>query len=157
MSNKMRYRLRGIRLAVALLGAFAGGWAFAGTLVATEIDTGLLQAFNSVGQNLFGSAVFGVEAPPNPIPPGTPVQLYFTDKPAIPVEINVLYPPNYPPSPCRVYARLRIGPDGTTLFVGPEVVNSDSTSMETLSSGQLDYSLNDVQPPVSGCNAPSDF
>jgi hypothetical protein len=51
-------RLR-ITSALVLLLAFASGWAFAsGAQFASKINTGLVNAFSQVGQNLFGEAVF---------------------------------------------------------------------------------------------------
>jgi hypothetical protein len=52
---------RRLRILLALIAAvaFASGWAFASTApYATRINTGLVNAFSQVGQNLFGEAVF---------------------------------------------------------------------------------------------------
>lgn len=93
------------RIASALIPAlgFASGWAFAsGAPFATRINTGLVNAFSQVGQNLFGEAVFdAVVVPPNPITPAA-VQVDVALDSQIPATLGVFVPPN----PCNRSTRV---------------------------------------------------
>lgn len=109
------------RVAVSLaltLGAFAAGWVSANIPFATSVNTGLVRALNSVGQDLFGAAVFSARTIPNdPVFPNDPirVQLDFAYDSQIPTAVNLFLPPNpiQPVDPCRVAAQLRLNGDGT--------------------------------------------
>lgn len=103
---------RSIRIgALAVLVAFTSGWALASTAFATRINTGLVNAFSSVGQNLFGEAVFGaVTVPPNPTQPQGAVQLDVALDTRIPVAMGIFVPPNpiAPVDPCRKFVQLEV-------------------------------------------------
>jgi hypothetical protein len=105
---------------LVLVGTFTAGWVAAHTTFATRINRGLVNAFNSVGQNLFGSAVFGARVvPPNPTFPTSTVQLDFADDTRIPVVLNAFAPPSplIPTDPCRTYVQVAIGDGGVTVAV----------------------------------------
>lgn len=99
---------------VVLVSTFTAGWVAAQTAFATRINRGLVTAFNSVGQNLFGSAVFGARVvPPNPGFPSDTVQLDVADDTRLPLLLNVFTPsPLQPGDPCRTYVQVAIGEGG---------------------------------------------
>ena len=70
-------RIRFARRALAGSALFGAGYAVAAVVsFATGINGGLVQALDSVGKNLFGSAVFSTVAlPPSPIFPNGAMQL----------------------------------------------------------------------------------
>jgi hypothetical protein len=77
MTTHRRSRSRSL-LALALALSFVGGHVSAGTQFATSINKGLVNAFSSVGQNLFGEAAFESRfVPPNPTFPAGSVQLFL--------------------------------------------------------------------------------
>ena len=93
------FRFRHLYMGLALAGAFITGWVTAGTQIATEINTGLVRALNSVGQDPVWQRGFQCILPPNPIypepgPPNGPVQLFIGTNTAIPAAVSVFYPPN---------------------------------------------------------------
>ena len=63
------FRFRHLYMGLALAGAFITGWVTAGTQIATEINTGLVRALNSVGQDPVWQRGFQCILPPNPIYP----------------------------------------------------------------------------------------
>lgn len=102
-----------------ILVAFVAGWTTAATQFATSINSGLVQAFNSVGQNLFGAAVFSaVTVPPNPTLPQGAVQLDFAIDSQIPTQIGVFSPLD----PCRRFAQLEVQGDTLTIAVDYEAL-----------------------------------
>jgi hypothetical protein len=141
-------RLRAGMLAVAVL-AFAAGWTSAGTLFATRVNTGLVQAFNSVGQNLFGEAAFGAvvvppnpTVPPNPIVPG--VQMDVALNTQIPTFVGVLSPLD----PCRRFAQLEI--QGDTLTMAVDFQAAPAGFIAEI----VERSLDTIPPAVNQCVAP---
>jgi hypothetical protein len=141
MVTKSFFRPRRWYVGLALIGAFLGGWVTAGTQFAARVNTGLVTAFNSVGQNLFGSAVFHA-IPPNPIIPGNPVRLFVANDSQIPVAFDVFIPPN-PIAPCRVVAELSIGAEGAVRLAYDD---SADITVESADLAQL-------QPNVTRCPA----
>jgi len=139
-------RARWISLVVVLVGTFTAGWVAAQTPFATQINKGLVNAFNSVGQNLFGSAVFGARViPPDPIFPTDTVQLDVADDTRIPVVLNAFAPPNplTPTDPCRTYVQVVVGDGGVRVTVDPDAPE-----------GVLEVSsLAAVTPSPARCNA----
>ena len=98
----------------AVLVAFAAGWTTAGTLYATRINTGLVQAFHSVGQNVFGEAVFGaVAVPPNPVLPQGAIQMDIAIGSQIPAFLGVFAPVD----PCRRFAQMEVQGGTVTIAV----------------------------------------
>jgi hypothetical protein len=106
--------------ATATILVFSAGWAFGNSEIADRVKSGLVVAINSVGQNLFGSAIFGAtiinpEILPNP--DGIPtVQLDFGDTSEVPVLINLFHPPDPVEPSCEAYAQLSIY-DGVAMFI----------------------------------------
>ena len=133
---------------VALVAAFVGGWVAAGTQYATTVNKGLVTAFNSVGQNLFGSAVFSAH-PPNPIIPGDPLRLFIADDSKLPVAIDIFHPPNpiAPPNPCRVTAQLSVGADGDVRLAIDSNAFPDGITID------YDMDLARLRPNVERCPA----
>lgn len=147
VSNAAR-RLR-VGMFVAVILAFATGWTSAGTLFATRVNAGLVNAFNSVGQNLFGEAAFGaVVVPPNPTVPPNPivpaVQMDFALDTRIPTFVGVVSPTE----PCRRFAQLEIQ-DGTLTM---------AVDYQALPSGFIaeivERQLDTVPTAVNRCMAP---
>ncbi len=90
---------------IALLVAFAAGWAVARAPFATKINKGLVNAFSQVGQNLFGEAVFdAVTVPPNPTFPQGAVQMDVALDTQIPVALGVFTPVD----PCRKLMQIEV-------------------------------------------------
>jgi hypothetical protein len=106
---------------LALAGcAFVAGWVSANLPFATSVNTGLVKAFNAVGEDLFGSAVFSARAfPTDPLFPTDPmyVQLELATDAQFPAAVNLFLPPSpiSPVDPCRVAAQLRVNGDGTAV------------------------------------------
>jgi len=101
-----------------LSGAFGASWVSAGLNVATEVNRGLVQALNSVGQNLWGSAIFSARLwpvdPCNKLRCPSGVQLDLASDVAFPTRLNVFVPPDVfiPVDPCRVVTQLQVGVEG---------------------------------------------
>src|SRR3974390_3358685 len=74
---RRRVSLIGVLLVVSgLLPGFFAGVVAGNTLFASSLNGGLLNAFTSVGQNLFGEGAFGASAiPGNPVAPSGGVQM----------------------------------------------------------------------------------
>jgi hypothetical protein len=133
----------GVPAAVFL--AFAAGWTSAGTLFATRINSGLVNAFSSVGQNLFGEAAFGaVTVPPNPILPQGAVQIDVALDTKIPTLVGVFSPLD----PCRRFAQLEV--QGDTLIMA---VDFDAVP-DGINTQIVPKSLADIPPAVDRCLAP---
>lgn len=109
------------RRAFAGAALFAAGYALASVQAfSTSINTGLVQALDSVGKNLFGSEVFGARAlPPNPIFPAGAVALDVAADSRIGASIGVFFP-NDPirPSPCSQLAVIDVVPASAGLGDG---------------------------------------
>ena len=92
---------------------FAAGYvaAVAAAPYATSINVGLVNAFDAVGKNLFGNAVFSA-IPPNPAVPGNPVRIDIAADSRIATSLGVFIPPNpiIPGDPCRRAAQLVFKP-----------------------------------------------
>jgi hypothetical protein len=80
-------------MVLRVLGGFTAGWAAGGTPFATSVNHGLVEALNSVGQDLFGTAVFGALYPRNAFP-SDPLRLDLGDNTRIPIVLNVFAPPD---------------------------------------------------------------
>lgn len=123
-----------IKLLLALSGAFAAGWAGGGGLFATSVNSGLVNALNSVGQNLFGSAVFRAVQPADPVLPSDPIRVFFADNSRIPLAFNVFAPPDpiTPTNPCRSYLQVSVDPvAGVVVKYDPAAVPAGfSTDMQ---------------------------
>ena len=137
------------RIAIALAlstSAFTAGWVSANLLYATNVNKGLVNAINSVGQNLFGSAVFSA-IPPNPIIPLDPVRLFISDDSKLPVAFDVFHPPDpvIPVDPCRVYAQLQVASGEVKLLVDSSVAQ-DGIPIESAD-------LSGLRPDVARCPA----
>lgn len=101
-------------LAAMVAIAFAAGLVSARTPFATKINSGLVNAFSSVGENLFGSTVFAARVhPPNPIYPIGAVQLDMADDTQVPIVLNVFAPTD----PCRSYLQIAIKGGGVVEIV----------------------------------------
>jgi hypothetical protein len=84
-----------------------------GSAFATSVNSGLVTALNSVGQNLFG-----VQWPTDPLTPPDPIRLDFGDNAQLPVTVNVFNKqfPGDPTAPCRSYLQVAIKERGAPLF-----------------------------------------
>lgn len=129
--------LKAAGASLALGVAFAAGWAGANTSFATSINPGLVRALNVVGQDLFGSAVFGARrVPPNPIYPTDPirVQLDLASDSQIATALNLFYPvdPVIPNSVCRVVAQLAVTPQGLAVTLDQSVPGAPQVAYASL-------------------------
>jgi len=143
----------------ALVLTFAAGVAVGmrSVSIATSINPGLVNALNSVGQNLFGFEVFGARIhPPGPNLPA--VQMDVVAHPPDPVNnivpfpkiINVAHPPDptFPPSPCTVGMQVVLGSDDfVTAIVNPVVV---ADGLLTVTEGRPTGAFCEAVPPVDG-------
>jgi hypothetical protein len=149
--NARRNTRRLIPSALALLCAFAAGWVAAGQSFATSLNPGLAQAFHSVGQNLFGSAVFGVFSPVDPCISCDPIRLDFADNTRLPIALNVFAPPAFSPTdPCRSYLKVELLTDG-----GPAVIKYDSAFFGADAPALVSTDLSGIRPNTSQCPAPA--
>ena len=113
--ERMRSSRRWVSLAAVggALFCFGPGWVVASVPFATQINQGLVQALNSVGQNLFGSAVFGARAhPPDPVYPIGGVKLDLATDSRIPAVLGVFHPSMFPNDPCYPVAQIQVMGDG---------------------------------------------
>jgi len=85
----------------AFLLTFAAGWVAGSTTTATTINRGLLTAFDSVGQNMFGTDVFSASL--GTTETGLPaVQLDLSTDAGVPTVVNLHPPsPNTGPLQCK--------------------------------------------------------
>lgn len=131
-------------LALLLGGAFAAGWVSANLPIATSVNAGLVEALNSVGQNLFGSAVFAARLyPVDPFGPDL-LQIDLATDVGFPTARSLFLPPSpiTPTAPCRVVAPLRAGgEDGLVLLVDSAVAGAPL----------VDADLSDIRPNDARC------
>lgn len=124
-----------LALAVGLPVAYSAGTASAssGNDFETSVNAGLVNAFDSVGQNLFGSQAFGATALSLPTSGSKPyaVQLDIVCE-TPPVDgspaafqriVNIVYPPDpiMPGASCQIGVQLLIDENGVTAVVDPIV------------------------------------
>lgn len=124
-----------------------------GSLFATSVNPGLVNALDSVGKNLFGSAVFAVAWPPTPITPTEPVRLFVADNSQIPLALNVFWPPNpiTPTELCHSYLQVSVDPGaGVVVKVDPAFMPEDFTADVQFAS------LASEKPVTSQCPATID-
>jgi len=95
--------------------AFVTGWTASLWANNNGINSGLVNALNSVGQNLFGETVFGAGIIDPDVMPT--VQLDLLDASPNPVVLNV-----FRGDTCQTYAQVRVGPGGTRMIINPEVI-----------------------------------
>ena len=136
-----------VGVAFIALGSFAAGWAVGDSAFATSVNSGLVTAMNSVGQNLFGTAVFGVTVPPNPIVPPNPTRLDFGDNSLLPITLNV-FNKQTPTDPCRSYLQVAIADGDVVLTYDP------TYAPEGFSATAVAADLSTVYPATSQCPAP---
>lgn len=99
-----------------------------GVKFADKVNSGLVTALNSVGQNLFGSAVFNVQHPVDPAIPGDPLRLFYAANSHVPAQFNVFIPPNpvFPVDPCHTFLQVSVTPAGTDLPARVELLYDPS-------------------------------
>jgi len=114
------------------------------------VNSGLVNALNSVGQNLFGSAVFRAATPAFPT---DPIRVFFANNSRIPLAFNVFAPPDpiTPSDPCRSYFQVSVDPvAGVVVKYDPAAVPAGfSTDMQPVS-------LAAEQPNTAQCPASVD-
>ena len=129
---------KSVVIVLGLTVSFAAGHVTANGY-ATRINLGFLNAFNSAGQNLFGSAVFGAQAlPPEELPPSPEdrepetVQVDFLTNSQIHTLLNVVEPPDADAPHCRVGLQVEIGGDGSvSVIVDPDVYDPELIEIGT--------------------------
>ncbi len=91
---------------------------------ATDVNAGLVNALNSVGQNLFDSDAFGASVPPSPVQPvvqvdvvGAPMEVGGVEPQPFRKIINIVYPPDPANPECRIAIQLSLESDGTAIGV----------------------------------------
>lgn len=144
-----RYRPIATALTIFTVGTTAG-WAAASTRFATDINKGLVTALNSVGQNLFGTAVFAASFPVDPI------RIDFAANSRLPLAFNVFSPPNpiVPNDSCRTAVQVRFFP-ASPESAARAVLTIDEAAGFT---PQIVYaSLATVVPRTSQCPQPPQF
>ena len=138
--------------------AFFSGWAVASTAFATRINAGLVTAFSSVGQNLFGEAAFGaVVVPPNPTLPQGGVQLDVALDTQIATNVGVFVPPNpvAPVDPCRRFAQMEVQGGNVVLSVDPDAMpHGFNTTVQFKSLAALRPALNRCSVDTGGGDVP---
>lgn len=136
-------------LVLALVVSFLAGRVSAGVQFATTINKGLVNAFSSVGQNLFGEAAFEARAyPPDPIFPAGSVQLFVAQDVQLGTGINVFTPSAIPVDPCRTGLQIRAVPPNPVrpfqIVVDPAVADAEIVY----------ESLEAYRPSLARCVAP---
>jgi len=124
--------------------AFVTGWTASLWANNNGINSGLVKALNSVGQNLFGETVFGAGIINPEVMPT--VQLDLLDASPNPVVLNV-----FRGDTCETYAQVRVGPGGTHMIIDPDVI--PATTPGTAFELEMDYELSEAFPP-SPCHPP---
>jgi hypothetical protein len=115
---------------------------------------GLIQALDSVGKNLFGSAAFGVTAVPgNPVSPAGIVQFDIASDTRLGTAVGVFIPGN-PVSPaCSRVAQLELRP-ASIATEGPMLVLAYDPQFGTPTmEARSTCSLNSSVPNVARCPA----
>lgn len=131
-----------LRRAIVVGALFAAGYTAATALsFATSINLGLAQALDSVGKNLFGSAVFSARAlPPNLVFPAGAVQLDVAADSRIGASVGVFLPPNpVQPNACTRIAAIDIvppslgteGPASYRLRYDPSRLSAEAVAIPT--------------------------
>jgi hypothetical protein len=105
--------------------AFVTGWTASLWANNNGINSGLVNALNSVGQNLFGETVFGAGIINPDVMPT--VQLDLLDASPNPVVLNV-----FRGDTCQTYAQVRVGPGGTRMIIDPDVIPYTSLVLDDL-------------------------
>jgi hypothetical protein len=128
--------------------AFAAGYVVGGSEFATQVNPGLVQALDSVGKNLFGSAVFGVFLPQEPAVPTDPWRIDIAENTQIPVALSVFVPPNpiIPNDTCHAYLKVELS-GGAALVKYDPFFAPDGFQMQAAD-------LSAIVPNTSQCPAP---
>ena len=119
-------------VSAGLVPGFFTGVVAGRTLFATSLNVGLLNAFGSVGENLFGEGAFGASAiPGNPVVPGAQVDVSAATQ--VPVSMNVFIPGNpiIPNDPCRRVAQVSVANGQVTVSVDQTLLNADHLQLNT--------------------------
>ena len=130
---------------------FAAGYvsAVTGGLYATNINIGLLNAFDSVGKNLFGDAVFSASLPSQFVP-GNPVRLDVATDSRISAALGVFIPGNpVAPNPCTRIAQLVVTPASLSTEAATVQLYYDQSAVTVFTS----LPPNSVAPNVARCAA----
>ena len=133
-----------IRTVMFVMLAFATGWTASLWANSNGINSGLVKALNSVGQNLFGETVFGAGIVNPEVMPT--VQLDLLDASPNPVVLNV-----FRGDTCQTYAQVRVGPGGTRMIIDPEIIPITTPGATFLL--EEDYGLSEAFPP-GPCHPP---
>ena len=118
-----------LSVAITALITFPAGMVLGGSL----INAGLVKAFGSVGENLFGEGDFGVSivgaTPPDDSIPdvvqidiasGNPPDDNQPPQPVIPVYLNVFQPPDPIAPACVVSAQIAVTADGVQVIINDD-------------------------------------
>jgi hypothetical protein len=150
--------LRKSALVLALLVSFLAGQVSAGTEFASFINKGLVNAFSSVGQNLFGEAAFESRfVPPTPTFPAGSVQMFVAEDVKLGTGLNVFVPPSaIPVDPCRAAIQIRMGNGPPPIMpfqivVDPDVVGDVGSFLED---AVVEESLAGYRPSLARCEEP---
>ena len=131
---------------------FAAGYvsAVTGGLYATNINIGLLNAFDSVGKNLFGDAVFSASLPSQFVP-GNPVRIDVARDSRIGASFGVFVPgnPGVPNDLCRRIAQLVVTPASLSTEAATVQLYYDQSAVTVFTS----LPPNLVAPNVARCAA----
>ncbi len=141
---------KSVVIVLGLMVSFAAGHVTANGF-ATRINEGFLNAFNSAGQNLFGSAVFGAQGlPPDALPPGPEDR---PPDPPLPPEELPPPPEDRPPDPALPPEELPPPPEDRPPDppLPPEELppppEPEAVQVDFLTNSQIRTLLNVVEPP----------
>lgn len=115
------------------LAAFAAGWASGSSAFATYINNDLAMDLNAIGQDFFGTAIFAVYQPDDPLPPGDPVRLDFGDNSQFPIALNVFHHAEQADPravACRSYLKVVITGGKATLYVNKSAVPGGTVNIQ---------------------------
>jgi hypothetical protein len=115
-----------------------------------------VNAFSSVGQNLFGEAAFeSAFVPPNPIFPAGSVQLYLAEDTKLATGLNVFVPPNpiVPTDPCRAALQIRVFPQPPPILPALQIVVDPDVAPDGFDTEIVFESLADYRPSLARCEA----
>jgi hypothetical protein len=137
-----------------LLPGFFAGVVAGNTLFASSLNGGLLNAFTSVGQNLFGEGAFGASATPgNPVAPSGGVQMDISRDTILPVSVDLFIPGNpvVPGDPCRRVAQLSVVNGQASITLDPTLAANADRGVQF---GYGSIPGNPIVPAVCPAQAP---
>jgi hypothetical protein len=135
-----------------LLPGFIAGVVAGNTLFASSLNGGLLNAFTSVGQNLFGEGAFGASAiPGNPVAPSGGVQMDISRDTILPVSVDLFIPGNpvYPGEPCPRAAQVSVVNGQASITIDPALIDQSLVRYGSIPGNPVVPAVCPAQAPIN--------